>query len=96
MNWHACVLLRTAAAGRACYCRCMAQSMVLDLASRLPVSAVPVVALEDAASARRWREWQVRNAVTSRADARRARIAFTLLFVATGAWLGLQLLGRSF
>ena len=70
--------------------------MVPNLASRPPVSLVPVVPSEDAASAERWREWQGQNAVTSRADARRARIAFTLLFVATGAWLGLQLLTPSF
>ena len=70
--------------------------MVPDPASRQPASAVLVVLPEDHASAERWRAWQVRNAATSRADARRARIAFTLLFVATGAWLGLQLLAPSF
>ena len=70
--------------------------MAADLASRPPVSAVPVVPAEDNASAERWRAWQARNAETSRADATRAHVAFTLLFVAAGAWLGLQLLAPSF
>ena len=69
--------------------------MVPDPEARPPASTVPVVPPDDDASAERWRAWQARNAATSRADARRARIAFTLLFVATGAWLGLQLLTPS-
>lgn len=51
---------------------------------------------EEVAAAERWRQWQVRNAVASRADARRARIAFTVIFAGMGAWFGLQLLNPSF
>ena len=57
---------------------------------------VGVVTTEGDASAERWRQWQATNVATSRAHAERARIAFTLLFVATGAWLGLQLLAPSY
>lgn len=49
----------------------------------------------DDASAERWHQWQLRNAVINRKEARRARIAFTVLFVGLGAWLGLQLLAPS-
>jgi hypothetical protein len=59
------------------------------------MSAVQTVSLEEDASAERWRQWQLRNAVTSRKDAKRARIAFTVLFAGVGVWLGLQLLGPS-
>jgi hypothetical protein len=48
------------------------------------------------ASAERWRQWQLRNAVTSRKDATRARIVFTVIFVVLGAWLGRVLLASSF
>jgi hypothetical protein len=44
--------------------------------------------------AERWRQWQQRNAVTSRTDARRARIAFTILFTGLGACLALVLLNQ--
>jgi hypothetical protein len=47
------------------------------------------------ASAERWRQWQQRNAVTSRNDATRARIAFTVIFVVLGAWIGRLLLAPS-
>ena len=56
------------------------------------MNAVQAVSPEDDASADRWRQWQVRNTVTSRRDAKRARIAFTVIFAGLGAWLGLQLL----
>jgi len=56
------------------------------------MSAVQTVSPEEDASAERWRQWQLRNAVTSRKDARRAHIGFTVIFAALGAWLGLQLL----
>ena len=69
--------------------------MVPDTASRPSMSAVQTVSPEEAAAAERWRQWQVRNALTSRKDARRARIAFTVLFAGLGAWLGLQLLAPS-
>ena len=70
--------------------------MVPDTAPRPSMSAVQTVSPEeDAAAAERWRQWQVRNAVTSRKDARRARIVFTVLFAGLGAWLGLRLLAPS-
>ena len=53
--------------------------MVPDTASRQSMSAaVETVSPEGDASAERWRQWQVRNAVVSRRDAKRARIAFTV------------------
>jgi hypothetical protein len=70
-------------------------SMVSDTASRPPLSAVQAVSPEEDASAERWRQWQVRNAVSSRKSARQARIAFTVLFAGLGAWLGLVLLNPS-
>jgi len=69
--------------------------MVPDTASRPSMSVVETVSPEGDASAERWRQWQVRNAVVSRRDAKRARIAFTVLFGALGTWLGLQLLAPS-
>jgi hypothetical protein len=65
--------------------------MVPDTASRPSMTAVQTVSPEEDASAERWRQWQLRNVVTSRKDARRARIAFPVLFAGLGAWLGLQL-----
>jgi len=59
------------------------------------MNAIQTVSPEDDASAERWRQWQVRNTVASRADAKRARIAFTVIFAAVGAWLGFQLLAPS-
>jgi hypothetical protein len=47
------------------------------------------------ASADRWRQWQQRNAVTSRKDARRALIAFAIIFAVWGAWFGRLLLAPS-
>jgi hypothetical protein len=71
--------------------------MVSDTASRPPVSVVQAVSLEqENASAERWRQWQVRNAVSSRKSAKQARIAFPVLFAALGVWLGRQLLAPSF
>jgi hypothetical protein len=69
--------------------------MVPDTASRSPVSAVRAASPQEDASAERWRQWELRNAVTSRKDALRARLAFTLIFAGVGAWLGLQLLPSS-
>lgn len=51
-----------------------------------------IVPAEDHAAAERWRQWQVRNAVTSRKDANRARIACAVLFAGVFAWLAIQLL----
>jgi hypothetical protein len=65
-------------------------SLVSDSASRPPLSAVHAVSLEEV-SAERWRQWQLRNAESSRKSAEQARIAFTVLFAALGVWLGLQL-----
>ena len=67
--------------------------MVSETASRTPVSAVQAVSLEEErASAERWRQWQVRTAMSRRKGAKQARIAFTVLFAGLGVWLGLQLL----
>ena len=41
--------------------------------------------------AERWRQWQVKNEVGQRHGAHRARLVFTLIFIALGLWLGLQL-----
>jgi hypothetical protein len=43
------------------------------------------------AYATRWREWQVKNESGQRQGARRARLVFTVLFIALGIWFGLQL-----
>lgn len=50
--------------------------MVSDTASRSPLSAVHAVSLEEEedASAERWRQWQLRNAMSSRKSAKQARI----------------------
>ena len=69
--------------------------MVPDTASRASMSAVQTVSPDEDASAERWHQWQLRNAVTSRKDAKRAQIAFTVLFAGLGAWFGLQLLAPS-
>jgi len=50
----------------------------------------PLVAAVDPIHAARWREWQEKNAAGNRYEARRARTAFTFIFVAVGLWLGLQ------
>jgi hypothetical protein len=69
--------------------------MVPDTASRPSMSVVQAVSPEEVASTERWRQWQLRNAVTSRKDARRARIAFTFIFAVLGTWFGTQLLAPS-
>jgi hypothetical protein len=46
-------------------------------------------------SADRWRQWQQRNAVTSRKDATHALIAFAVIFALWGAWFGRLLLAPS-
>jgi hypothetical protein len=69
--------------------------MVPDTASRSSLNTVHAVSSEDV-FAERWRQWQRQNAVTSRQDAIRARIAFTITFAGIGAWLGLQLLNLPF
>lgn len=70
--------------------------MVPDTASRPSMSIGHVASSEEDASAERWRQWQLRNAVTTRKDAKRARIAFTVMFAVMGAWLGRLLLAPSF
>jgi hypothetical protein len=68
--------------------------MVTDIASRASLSAVQTVSpAED--SAERWRQWQLRNSLTSRKDAGRTRIVFTAIFAALGVWFGLQLFAPS-
>jgi hypothetical protein len=47
------------------------------------------------ASAGRWRQWQLRNAVTSRKDAKRALIAFAVIFAVWGVWFGRLVLAPS-
>jgi len=69
--------------------------MVPDTASRASMSTVQTVSPQEDAFAARWDQWQLQNAVTSRKDAKLAHIAFTVLFLGLGAWLGLQLLGPS-
>ena len=68
--------------------------MVSTTASRPPLSAVSAVSLDEDAAAERWRQWQLRNAVSSRKSAQQARIAFTVLFAGLAAWLGLLLLSQ--
>ena len=41
---------------------------------------------------RRWREWQVHNAEMDRKSALQIRIVFSVIFVAVGARLAMQLL----
>ena len=69
--------------------------MVTDVASRAPMSAVQTHSPDEDASDERWRQWQPRNAQTSRKNTRWARIAFIVIFAALGVWLGLQLLAPS-
>ena len=52
---------------------------------------VPLVSAVEQAHATRWREWQVKNEAGQRQGARRARLVFTLMFIALGLWFGLQL-----
>ena len=56
------------------------------------MSVAPIAPTEDGSEQQRWRQWELRNAAVSRNDAARARIVFTVLFIAVGAWLGWQLL----
>ena len=53
--------------------------------------SVPLTATIEATHAARWREWQVNNEKGQIQGARRARIVFTLIFIAMGVWFGLQL-----
>jgi hypothetical protein len=69
--------------------------LVPETASRPSMSVVQAVSPENVASAERWRQWQLRNVVTSRKHATRARIAFTVIFAVMGAWLGRLLLAPS-
>ena len=52
---------------------------------------VSLISAVEEAHATRWREWQVMNAAGQRQGARRARLVFTVIFIALGAWFGLQL-----
>ena len=53
--------------------------------------SVSLVSTIEEAHARSWREWQVKNEDGERQEARRARVVFTLIFIALSVWLGLQL-----
>jgi hypothetical protein len=70
--------------------------MVPDMVSRPSMSVVQSASPEEVAAAERWHQWQLRYAAVSRTGARRARIAFAVIFAGPGAWLGLQLLNPSF
>ena len=52
---------------------------------------VSLVSAVEQAHATRWRAWQVKNEAGQRRGARRARLMFTLIFIALGVWFGLQL-----
>ena len=43
------------------------------------------------AHARRWRDWRLKNEHRQRKGARRARVVFTVIFVAVALWLGVQI-----
>lgn len=53
--------------------------------------SVSLVSAIEEAHAKSWREWQVQNEDGERQRARRARVVFTLIFIALGVWFGLQL-----
>ena len=61
---------------------------VLGYRRRMSVSIVSAI---EEAHAQSWREWQVKNEDGERQIARRARVVFTLIFIALGVWFGLQL-----
>ena len=54
------------------------------------VSAAEEALIEEA-HITRWREWQAKNDAGQQHGARRARLVFTLIFIALGVWFGLQL-----
>jgi hypothetical protein len=70
--------------------------MVPDNPSRPSMSVVHSVSAEEVAAAERWQRWQARYAAASRTGARRARIAFIVIFAGMGAWFGLQFFNPSF
>ena len=53
--------------------------------------SVPLVSSAEEAHAKRWREWQAKNEYDQRQGSRRAQMVFTLIFIAVGLWLVLQL-----
>jgi hypothetical protein len=53
---------------------------------------VSLVSAEEEAHATHWSEWRAKNEAGQRQGARRARLVFTLIFIALGIWLGLQLM----
>ena len=54
--------------------------------------SVALVAAIEESDAKRWRAWQVKNEAGQRQEARRAQMVFTVIFIALGLWLGLQLI----
>ena len=69
--------------------------MVSESASRQSTSLVQALSDQNDGSAERWSQWQVRNVATSRKDAMRARVAFTVIFAVLAVWLGRLLLATS-
>jgi hypothetical protein len=53
--------------------------------------SVPLVSAVEEAHAKSWREWQRKNEQGQREGARRAQVVFTVIFIALGIWLGVQL-----
>jgi len=60
---------------------------VLRYRRRMSVSLASTM---DEAHEKRWREWQAGNEDDQRHGARRARLVFTVIFIALGVSLGLQ------
>jgi hypothetical protein len=52
--------------------------------------SVSLVSTTDEAHAKSWRAWQVKNEIAQRRGAQRARMVFTLIFIALGVWFGVQ------
>ena len=54
------------------------------------MSTTTIEPTEDA-HAERWRQWQLANTESSRKSAVRARVVFTVIFIAAAGWVGLLL-----
>jgi hypothetical protein len=54
--------------------------------------SITTIAPTEDSSAERWRQWQLRNAESSRKSATRARIVFGAIFTTLVILMGLQLL----
>ena len=60
------------------------------------MSLTTITTAADLSADERWREWEQRHAARSRKTAARARIVFTVIFIALAAWLGVELLSSPF